>query len=291
MEKISILHAIIMGIVQGLTEFLPISSSGHLVLAKYLLKADLGANSAFFEILLHLGTFIAICIVYAKDVWSLIKEFIKLVGDVYHYFKDKKPIEVYPERKMLLLVLIASVPTAILGLIIEKTLADVFMSSVLAVGLALLITAAILIFSTRIPVGHKQLKGSKYTDALFIGFVQGIAVTPGISRSGSTILGAMLLGLSRTAAAEFSFFMAIPTMLGASGLKIVKYFLDGNAMLTGQEWAIMIVGCVTAFVVSILAIKALMRYVRNHTFSAFGVYRIILGVLVLGYFAVKTLIL
>ena len=182
MEKISILHAIIMGIVQGLTEFLPISSSGHLVLAKFLLRADLGANSAFFEVLLHIGTLIAVCCVYWKDVWSLIKEFFILIRDLFRYFKDKKAIEMYPERKMLLLVLVASAPTAILGLIIEKTLADVFMGSVLAVGLALLITAAILILSARIPEGRKQLKGIKYSDALFIGFVQGLRlhlVSPG----------------------------------------------------------------------------------------------------------------
>ena len=273
MEKISILHAIIMGIVQGLTEFLPISSSGHLVLAKYLLKADLGANSAFFEILLHLGTFIAICIVYAKDVWSLIKEFIKLVGDVYHYFKDKKPIEVYPERKMLLLVLIASVPTAILGLIIEKTLADVFMSSVLAVGLTLLITAAILILSTRIPVGHKKLKGIKYTDALFIGFVQGIAVTPGISRSGSTIVAGQSAGLDKEFAIRFSFLISLPAIAGAVLLSLTD--------LNGQDIALnggaYLIALVVSAAVGYVCIRWMLQLLKKNKLYYFGYYCAVIG--------------
>ncbi len=273
MEKISILHAIIMGIVQGLTEFLPISSSGHLVLAKFLLHADLGANSAFFEILLHLGTFIAVCCVYAKDVWSLIREFFILIGDLYHHFKDKKSIEIYPERKMLLLVLVASVPTAILGLIIEKTLADVFMESVLAVGLALLITATILLLSARIPLGRKKLKSIKYSDALFIGFVQGIAVTPGISRSGSTIVAGQCAGLDREFAIRFSFLISLPAIGGAALLSLKD--------LSGQDIAAnglaYFVALIVSAVVGYICIRWMLSLLKRNKLYYFGYYCAVIG--------------
>lgn len=274
MEKISILHAIIMGIVQGLTEFLPISSSGHLVLAKFLLRADLGANSAFFEVLLHVGTLIAVCCVYWKDVWSLIKEFFILIRDLFRYFKDKKAIEMYPERKMLLLVLVASAPTAILGLIIEKTLADVFMGSVLAVGLALLITAAILILSARIPEGRKQLKGIKYSDALFIGFVQGLAVTPGISRSGSTIVSGLCSGLKKEFAVRFSFLISLPAIAGAMLLSLKD--------LSGQDIAMnglaYFIALIFSAAVGYVCIRWMLKLLKKNKLYYFGYYCAIIGI-------------
>ena len=273
MEKISILHAIIMAIVQGLTEFLPISSSGHLVLFKFLLKADLGANSAFFEILLHIGTLIAVCCVYYKDVWSLIKEFVFLVRDVVLHFKDKKEIEIYPERKMLLLVLIASVPTAILGLIIEKTIADMFMSSVLAVGLALLVTSAILILSTKVPLGKKRLKGIKYSDALFIGFIQGIAVTPGISRSGSTIVGGLCAGLEKEFAIRFSFLISLPAIAGAMLLSLKDINGQDIAVNGGAYLLALIISAAVGYV----CIRWMLQLLKKDKFIYFGYYCAVIG--------------
>ena len=279
---IELIKSFFIGIIQGITEWLPVSSTDHMILFDEFVK--LNVTEAFFEmflVVIQFGSILAVVILY----------FSKL-----NPFSPKKSPQMRRDTWSLWFkVIVAVIPSAVIGLLLDDWFDEHFYNYVV-VAIALIVYGIAFILIERRRSGKHQSEEDSvyninYPTAFAIGLFQVLSIIPGTSRSGSTILGAMLLGLSRTAAAEFSFFMAIPTMLGASGLKIVKYFLDGNAMLTGQEWAIMIVGCVTAFVVSILAIKALMRYVRNHSFSAFGVYRIILGVLVLGYFAVKTLLL
>ena len=223
MQTISYLQAIIMGLVQGLAEFLPVSSSGHLVLSKFILGADLG-TSAFFEILLHVGTLGAVFIFYWQDVLNLIKEGLLLIKDcVLFVFKQKK-VEMYLERKMLVFIIVASIPTAVLGLLMETFLEDLFLSSVIAVGFALLVTGTMLMLIRKMPQGRKTLKEMKGRDALTIGIVQGIATIPGISRSGSTVTAGIFCGLDKEFAFRFSFLMSIPAIWGAAVLKL----LEGN---------------------------------------------------------------
>lgn len=276
MEKISFLHAVIMGLVQGLTEFLPISSSGHLVLAKFLLGAENSIDtSAFFEILLHVGTLAAVCIVYFKDVISLIVEFFKLIGDGFMYITTKKPIAMYKERRIFLLIVVASIPTAILGILMQKYLQDFFMSSVTAVGCALLYTAVLMFVSVKIPAGHKRVKRMTFRDAVVVGIFQGIATTPGISRSGSTIVGGLLCGLDREFAIRFSFLISLPAIAGASLLSL----FDVTAADIAMNGAAYLGGMLVAAVSGYLCIRWLLRILRNNKFHYFGYYCAIVGVI------------
>ncbi len=275
MEKISFLHALIMGLVQGLTEFLPVSSSGHLVLTKFLFNVNLGGNSALFEVLLHLGTFAAVCVVFYKDVWSLILEFFLLIRDLYRRIVRKETLEIYPERKMLLLVILASVPTAILGLLIQKTVEDLFLSSVIAVGFALLVTAALLILSARIPIGHKKIKSIKYRDAALIGFIQGIAVIPGISRSGSTITGGLACGLDREFAIRFSFLISLPAIAGAAVLSLTEISAQ-DLRINGAAY---VLAMVVAAAAGYVCIRWMLNLLKKNQFHYFGYYCAVVGLI------------
>jgi len=193
-------------------------------------------------------------------------------------------------------VIVAVLPSAVIGLVLDDWM-DAHLYNYIVVAIALILYGVAFLFlekgnTRRSPIA--TVDAIDYRTALLIGAFQCLALIPGTSRSGSTILGAILLGVARPAGAEFSFFLAIPTMLGASALKVAKYGLDivqGEALLpTGTEIAVLAVGCLVAFVVSLLVIKGLMEYVRKHSFSAFGVYRIALGVLVLGYFVIRSFV-
>lgn len=273
------IKAIIIGIVQGITEWLPISSTGHMILFEELLQMNVSdAFAEMFRVVIQFGSILAVAVLY----------FTKL-----NPFSSKKTSgEKRDTWNLWLKVIIGVIPSAILGLLLDDWFdAHFYNYTVVAVALIVYGVAFIVIESKRKNTVPKigGVNEITYKTAFGIGLFQVLSLIPGTSRSGSTIIGAMLLGVSRTAAAEFSFFLAIPTMLGASGLKLVKYFLDGNGMLSGQEWGILLIGCVTAFVVSIAAIKALMNYVRRHSFSAFGVYRIVLGAVVLGVYVITQL--
>ena len=272
-----ILKAVIIGIVQGITEWLPISSTGHMILFENLLSMKVSeAFMEMFRVVIQFGSILAVLVLY----------FTKL-----NPFARSKTVT---ERKqtwgLWFRVIVAVIPSAVLGFLLDDWFDEHFYNYVV-VAIALVVYGVAFIIIERGKNGKPAKIGDvyeiDYRTALFIGMFQVLALIPGTSRSGSTIIGAMLLGVSRTSAAEFSFFLAIPTMLGASLLKIGKYALDGNGALTSQEWGIMLVGCAVAFIVSLLAIKALVSYVRRHTFSAFGVYRIVLGVVVLGVFLTK----
>ncbi len=269
-------QAIWMAIVQGLTEFLPVSSSGHLVLASQILGVQTDGGPLL-EVILHIGTLIAVFIVYYKDVWSLIKEGVLLIVDGVRYLvnKAKYPFRMYPERKMVVMVLIASVPTAVLGLFVEAFLQDLFMSSAIAVGVMLLVTSALLLLSTKIKQGSKRVEKATYRDALAVGIVQGIATIPGISRSGSTIVAGLADGFDREFAIRFSFLLSIPAIAGASLLTFIKSDLAELAANAGPY----LVGLVLSAAVGYLCIRTLLRMLKNHTFHYFGYYCGAVGVI------------
>ncbi|MBQ7321537.1 MAG: undecaprenyl-diphosphate phosphatase [Clostridia bacterium] len=265
------LKAFLIGVVQGITEWLPVSSTGHMILLNSVLKLDV--SEAFWDmflVVIQLGSILAVLVLF----WQRLNP-----------FSTKKSAE---ERRatwsLWFHVVVAIIPSGVIGILFDDWF-DAHLHKAIPVAVALVVYGIVFLFLERLPLHRRQTdsaNGISYKTAFLIGAFQVLSLIPGTSRSGSTILGAMLLGLSRTAAAEFSFFMAVPTMLGASGIKILKFVLDGEAAVSGGEWAILAIGCVTAFLVSLAAIRYLMDYVKRHSFAAFGVYRIALGILVIG---------
>ena len=265
------LKAFLIGVVQGITEWLPVSSTGHMILLNSVLKLDV--SEAFWDmflVVIQLGSILAVLVLF----WQRLNP-----------FSTKKSAE---ERRatwsLWFHVVVAIIPSGVIGILFDDWF-DAHLHKAIPVAVALVVYGIVFLFLERLPLHRGQTdsaNGISYKTAFLIGAFQVLSLIPGTSRSGSTILGAMLLGLSRTAAAEFSFFMAVPTMLGASGIKILKFVLDGEAAVSGGEWAILAIGCVTAFLVSLAAIRYLMDYVKRHSFAAFGVYRIALGILVIG---------
>lgn len=289
---LDILKSVILGIIEGITEWLPISSTGHMILFDEFIT--LNTSNAFkdmFFVVIQLGAIIAVILLFWNKLWP----FHLKKTEVTPYFKNENTFTklcndyVYVDRFILWFkILLASVPAAILGLCFDDQI-----DAMLTGNLRAYIVAAALIFYgvLFIIIENRKIKGKiedlsvlPYKTALFIGLIQCLALVPGTSRSGSTILGAMLLGLSRTAGAEFSFFLSVPAMVGGSGIKVLQFFADGNTFST-QEIVILLVGMITAFIVSVLAIKFLLSFIRKHDFKAFGYYRIVLGIIVILYFA------
>ena len=273
-----IIKTIILGIVEGITEWLPISSTGHRILVDEFMQ--LNVRDEFMDIFLvviQLGAILAVVILFWSKLWPF-------------KFKRAQGEKIVDLDKILLWVriLIASVPAAIIGLAFDDQIDEMLTGDMRAfvVAGALIVYGVLFIIIESLKKKEKltDLNKMPYLTALYIGLIQCLSLVPGTSRSGSTILGASLLGTSRTVAAEFSFFLGIPAMFGASAIKLLKFFADGF-MFTADEIIIMLVGCVVSFVVSILAIKFLVSYIKKHDFKAFGVYRIILGVAVIVYFA------
>ena len=273
MFVIELLKTILLGIVEGITEWLPISSTGHMILLNEFISLDVSeAFWEMFEVVIQLGAILAVVVLF--------------FGKLNPFAPKKTAQEKRGTWRLWSLVILAVLPSALIGLLLDDWLDEhLYRYEVVAIMLVVYGIAFIIIEKLRKnkPTRVERVEDLSWRDALMVGGFQVLAIIPGTSRSGSTILGGMLFGLSRTAAAEFSFYLAIPTMAGASLLKMLKFFLDGNA-LGGEEITILLVGLVTAFLVSLLVIRYLMDYVRRHSFSAFGVYRIVLGVLVLGYF-------
>ena len=281
---IEILKAILFGIVEGITEWLPVSSTGHLILLDEFVK--LKVSEEFFEmfqVVIQLGAILAVLVLF----------FHKLNP----FSRKKGSVEKGQTWQLWAKVVVAVIPSAVLGLLLDDWM-DEKLYNFVVVAIALIIYGVAFILVER----QNKLAKAKiqnvhqidYRTALLIGAFQCLSLIPGTSRSGSTILGGILLGVSRPAAAEFSFFLAIPTMLGASGLKIAKFgyeCLKGEAPYPNTtELVVLIVGCVVSFAVSMAVIRALMEYVRKRSFSAFGIYRIALGILVLGYFLLKLIL-
>lgn len=278
---VEILKAILFGIVEGITEWLPVSSTGHLILLDEFVKLKVSEQFfEMFEVVIQLGAIFAVLVLF----------FSKLNP----FSAKKQEAEKKQTWDLWLKVIVAVIPSAVLGFLLDDWM-DAKLYNFVVVAIALIVYGVAFIV---VEQKNKQLQSRiqdvheiDYRSALLIGAFQCLSLIPGTSRSGSTILGGILLGVSRPAAAEFSFFLAIPTMLGASGLKIVKYGYEcvkGEAPYpVSTEIAVLIVGCIVSFIVSMAVIRALMEYVRKRSFAAFGIYRTVLGTLVLGYFLVK----
>ena len=270
---IEFLKAVLFGIVEGITEWLPVSSTGHLILLDEFVK--LKVSDAFYEmfqVVIQLGTILAVIVLFfhklnpfsgkkdaaqKKDTWSL-------------WFK----------------VIVAVIPSAVIGLLLDDWM-DAHLYNYIVVAIMLIVYGIAFLFVEKWNAKRSfmitDVNAIDYRTAILMGAFQCLSLIPGTSRSGSTILGAIILGVSRSAGAEFSFFMAIPTMLGASALKLLKFLMEGM-QATSTELTVLITGCVVSFIVSLVVIKGLMEYVRKHSFSIFGIYRIVLGAAVVLYF-------
>ena len=270
---IEFLKAVLFGIVEGITEWLPVSSTGHLILLDEFVKLDVSeAFYEMFQVVIQLGAILAVIVLF----------FHKL-----NPFSPKKDtVQKKDTWQLWFKVIVAAIPSAVIGVLLDDWM-DAHLYNYIVVAIMLIVYGVAFLFVERWNATRKfAITGVgqiDYRTALLMGAFQCLSLIPGTSRSGSTILGAIILGVSRSAGAEFSFFMAIPTMLGASALKLLKFLLEGVSA-TNTELMVLIVGCVVSFVVSLVVIKGLMEYVRKHSFSVFGVYRIVLGVLVLAYF-------
>lgn len=270
-----ILKVIILGIVEGITEWLPISSTGHLILVDEFIK--LNASDAFkemFNVVIQLGAIMAVVVLYFQKL---------------NPFSPKKNKEEKVQTiNLWLKVVVACIPAGVLGILFDDWMEEHFHNYVV-VSIMLIVYGVLFIVIENWNKKNKpsvtNLSDLTYKTALLIGVFQVLSLIPGTSRSGATIIGALLLGVSRYVAAEFTFFLAIPVMFGASAIKLLKFFMEGAGM-SGMEIAMLGVGCVVAFVVSVIAIKFLMGYIKKNDFKVFGYYRIVLGVLVLLYFAI-----
>ena len=270
---LELLKAVLFGIVEGITEWLPISSTGHMILLDQLVKLKVSEEFyEMFQVVIQLGAILAVVLLF----------FHKL-----NPFSPKKSPKARNQTWQLWFKVVAAViPSAVLGLLLDDWM-EAHLYNYVVVAIALIVYGAAFLYleqgNGRIAPRIKSVHAIDYKTALLIGAFQCLSLIPGTSRSGSTILGAILLGVGRSAGAEFSFFLAIPTMVGASGLKLVK-FLTSGVSVTGVEIGVLLIGCLVSFLVSFLVIKALMDYVRNHSFRVFGIYRIALGIVVLIYF-------
>ena len=272
------LKAVLFGIVEGITEWLPVSSTGHLILLDEFVT--LKVSAAFYEmfqVVIQLGAILAVIVLFfhklnpfspkkdatqKKDTWSL-------------WFK----------------VVVAVIPSAVIGLLLDDWM-DEHLYNYIVVAIALIVYGVAFFFVEKWNATRSftitKTSQIDYRTALLMGAFQCLSLIPGTSRSGSTILGAIILGVSRSAGAEFSFFMAIPTMLGASALKLLKFLLEG-VQATGTEIMVLLVGCLVSFAVSLVVIRGLMAFVRRRSFAVFGIYRIVLGAVVLLYFLLTSI--
>lgn len=291
---IEILKAVLYGIVEGITEWLPISSTGHLILVEDWLPFAFTKDPRFlsefwemFQVVIQLGAILAVVVLFWSRLWP--------------FSKQKSAEQRRATWRLWAKVVIASIPAAFAGIVIDKVLEslsgkdiDGWLYNSVVVAVALIVYGVAFIVIERINRNKTPRVGSieemSWGTALCVGAFQALSIVPGTSRSGSTILGSMLMGISRTAAAEFSFFMAIPVMLGASGIKalgFLSWVAEESVTVPPMAWVTLALGCLVSFVVSMLAIRFLMDFVKKHSFAPFGIYRIALGVLVLILFLVR----
>lgn len=281
---LELLKSVIFGIIEGITEWLPISSTGHLILAEQFIKFKEVSPEFWnmFQVVIQFGAILAVVVIYIKQIWPFTKDKEKAI-------KRTGILSIFNKKIMNLWgkILVACIPAAIIGLLFDEVFEELFYNPV-CIAIALIVFGIAFIV---IENWNKKRKGKlketdneiTYKDAIIIGIFQLLAaIFPGTSRSGATIIGGLLIGLSRPNAAEFTFYLAIPTMLGASLLKLVKFGLG----FTGIEIAVLLVGMLVSFLVSIAVIKFLMSYIKKHDFKVFGYYRIILGIIVLAYFLI-----
>lgn len=300
MDIIEILKVIFFGIVEGITEWLPISSTGHMILVDEFVKLDVSKGFwDVFLVLIQLGAVLAVVVLDFRKLWPFHRKNPELPGN-WNYMSGNPRLEkiqifcdnyVYMSKIVLWLkILVSCVPAIIIGLPfndwIEEHLNNYIVVAIMLIVYGLLFIVVERYNKTRRPA-MTRLSEISFQTALLIGVFQLLAVIPGTSRSGATIVGGILIGMSRKLAAEYTFFLAIPTMAGASLLKLLK----AGFAFSSTEVVYLLLGMAVAFVVSILAIKFLMSYIKKHDFQVFGWYRIVLGIVVLAYFIIKTLVI
>lgn len=261
-----LIYVLILGVVQGVTEFLPISSTGHMMLVDKIINPQ-GLSKNFkdaFMIIIQLGSILSVLVYFFKDLNPFVKD--KKI------FKEK--ISLWTK------IVVGVIPAIVFGLLFDDKIEAIFFGNTKIIAIMLIVYGIFYLFSPKLEekaVRVSSIKNVSYKDAIFVGFFQCLAMIPGTSRSGSTILGGLLIGLQKSVIAEFTFFLAIPTMFGATLLKLLKSGLN----FSGSEWIFIGLGSVIAFIVSLVVIKWLMGYIKKKSFRIFGIYRIILGILVL----------
>ena len=273
MDLILILKTVILGIVEGITEWLPISSTGHLILVDEFINLNVSAAfKEMFDVVIQLGAIMAVVVLYFHKLNPLSPK------------KNRK--QKHETMVLWYKVIFAVLPAAVIGILFDDAIHDRFFNPVVVAATLIIYGVLFIVIENHNERSRRRgmdsLSGLTYRMAFIIGVFQVLSLIPGTSRSGATIVGGILIGCSRTVSAEFSFFLAIPVMLGASGLKLIKY----ADLLVGPQLLTLLVGTVVAFVVSLFAIRFLMKFIQTHTFKPFGYYRIVLGVAVLLYFYV-----
>ena len=271
---LELLKAVLFGIVEGVTEWLPISSTGHMILLDKFIH--LGVSAEFyklFEVVIQLGAILAVIILYFEKIWPLKNNNGSLT-------LDRATLNLWGK------IIVACFPAAIIGILFDDWMEDNFFTPQV-VSLALIAYGFLFVIIEKYDLGSKsvqRVEDISYRKAFEVGVFQLFSLVPGTSRSGSTIIGGLLIGLERSVAAEFTFYLAIPVMIGASLLKLIKYVMRMGFVFDSNELLLLTVGCIVAFIVSIIVIRFLMSYIKKHNFIPFGYYRIVLGILVLVYF-------
>ena len=268
---LEIIKAILFGIVEGITEWLPISSTAHMILLNEFVKLKVSPDFFdLFDVVIQFGAILAVIIFYFKVIWPFKKE----------KNETKKKFNLWGK------ILVACIPAGVLGILLDDCIKD----DPILIAIMLILYGIIFIVLENKHVGKqatKSLDDISYKQALSVGLFQVLALIPGTSRSGATIIGGLITGLKRSTAVDFTFLVAIPVMFGASSLKLLKYVSNYGFNFTSIELGILIVGCLIAFIVSMLVIRTLLNYIKNHDFKIFGWYRIVLGIIVLLYFIIK----
>lgn len=283
----SYIQAIILGIVQGITEFLPISSSGHLVIFQEILGMEMD-NSVTFEVILHFGTLLAVIAVYFQDVIMLIREGFGLLFDIVKFIGSKvtgkKAIELVrtEDRKLTVMVLVASVPTALIGFLLQDVFEN-YLMNLLSVGCALLLTGTLLLFTDKVARGKKTPDKATYKDAFIVGLFQSMAITPGLTRSGSTIFAGLLRGFDKEFAIRFSFLCFLPAVGGVSVLKLSELSMT-DISSTGSMY---LLGMICSAIVGFICIKTLLLMLKKNKFHYFAYYCYIVGILSIGWSLLK----
>lgn len=272
---IEVLKAVLFGIVEGITEWLPVSSTGHLILLNEFINLNVSEEfQSMFDVVIQLGAILAVCALFFRKLNP--------------FDRGKNDEQKQQTWTLWFKVIAAIIPSGVVGVLFDDWM-DTHLHNGIVVAVMLIVYGVAFIavekWNEHRELRYHDVNNLPWGTAMIIGVSQCLSLVPGTSRSGSTILGGILAGVSRGTAAEFSFFMAIPTMVGASGIKLLKFFLSGVSF-TAMDMLILLVGCTVSYIVSLLVIKGLMSYVRKHSFSAFGVYRIVLGIAVLLYFLV-----
>ena len=270
------IEAVILGLVQGLAEFLPISSSGHLALLQQFfgIKED---NVLLFAVLLHVGTLISVFIIYWKDIWELIVELFLTIKDIFTgkgLRLDERPV-----RKLGVMIIVATIPTGLIGILFNDFF-DGLYNSIVPIGAGLLVTGCLLVIAERMGTSNRGIKEMNFRNAIFVGVVQGIAICPGISRSGSTLFGSLLCNLDRTFAVKFVFLISIPSILGSAVMEAPDAIAAGMNM---SDLGPIIVGMIVAAVSGLVAIKTLIKVVSNKKLNYFSYYVWLLGIFVIIY--------